>query len=249
MAKPQNVPLSVVLALFSLRLRAWQSAALIGAAAVVSILTIPPPTQRAATYNQIFMAIVPDSTQPAADLQSLGLPPDLVRYSRTGAWSAGTAFTELETSGLIGARVTPATILRFYLSHPGRIWRRARAVLPVAFSLRPTYGNFERSAGHPPGATSSTFSLWSAVHERYFIPCGKMILIALLIAPILIAAAWRRLPGRRKSLEFLGVLTVCCVLSFVVAICGDAYDNVKHLFLFNVLLDTWLFALVGQAVT
>ena len=26
------------------------------------------------------------------------------------------------------------------------------------------------------------------------------------------------------------------------AICGDAWDNVKHLFLFNLLLDTWLVA-------
>ena len=35
------------------------------------------------------------------------------------------------------------------------------------------------------------------------------------------------------------------LLSFVVAIYGDAYDNVKHLLLFNLLLDTWLFATAG----
>ena len=164
---------------------------------MVSILTIPPPTQRAATYNQIFLAIVPDSKQPMADLQSLGLPADLVRYSGTGAWSAGTAFGELESSGLIGVQVTPATIMRFYLTHPLRIWRRAKAALPVAFALRPAYGNFERSAGHPPGATSRSFSLWTDIHERYFTRCSKAILIALLVSPILIAAAWARLPAQR----------------------------------------------------
>ena len=162
LAKAQNAPLGIVLALFSLRLVTWKKTrlapVLIGTAAVVSIMTIPPPTQRAATYNQVFMAILPDSTQPTADLQFLGLSQALVRHSGTGTWSAGTAFTELETSGLIGVRVTPATIARFYLSHPGRIWRRAKAVLPVAFSLRPTYGNFERSAGYPPGARSAAFS-------------------------------------------------------------------------------------------
>jgi hypothetical protein len=250
MAKPQNAPLGLVLALFSLRLRNSALAfVLIGTAAVVSIMTIPPPTQRAATYNQVFMAILPDSTQPSVDLQSLGLPPDLVRYSGTGAWSAGTAFTETETSGLIGVRVTPSAIVRFYLAHPGRVWRRAKAVLPVAFSLRPTYGNFEPSAGHPPGARSATFSLWSAIHERYFTRCGKIILIALLITPALVAAAWLGLTHHRRSLEFFGLLTVSCLLSFAVAICGDAYDNVKHLFLFNLLLDTWLFAAVGQALS
>ena len=145
-------------------------------------------------------------------------------------------------SGLIGRQVTPATIVRFYFLHPGRIWRHAKAVLPVAFLLRPAYGNFERSAGYAPGAKSAAFSLWSAVHERCLARLGKIILIALLIAPALVVAAWLRVPAYRQSLEFFGLLTVCRLLSFVVAICGDAYDNVKHLLLFNLLLDTWLFA-------
>jgi hypothetical protein len=133
MAKPQNALLGAVLVLFSLRLRTSALAfVLIGTAALVSVMTIPAPTQRAATYNQVFMAILPDSTQPSADLQSLGLPPDLVRYSGTGAWSAGTAFTEMESSGLIGVQVTPATIARFYLSHPRRVWRRAASRLLTA---------------------------------------------------------------------------------------------------------------------
>jgi hypothetical protein len=115
-------------------------------------------------------------------------------------------------------------------------------VLPVAFLLRPAYGNFERSAGYAPGAKSAAFSLWSAVHERLLARAGKIILIALVIAPALVVAAWLRAPAHRLALELFGLLTVCCLLSFVVAICGDAYDNVKHLLLFNLLVDTWLFA-------
>jgi hypothetical protein len=78
---------------------------------------------------------------------------------------------------------------------------------------------------------------------------GKIILIALLISPALVAAAWLRLPAFRQSLELFGLLTVCCLFSFVVAICGDAYDNVKHLLLFNLLVDTWLFAAAGLVVS
>ena len=74
---------------------------------------------------------------------------------------------------------------------------------------------------------------------------GKIILIALLISPALAMAAWLRVPAYRQSLELFGLLTVCCLFSFVAAICGDAYDNVKHLLLFNLLLDTWLFATAG----
>jgi hypothetical protein len=253
MAKAQNALLGFLLALFVFRLRktrsAWKvsipAAGLIAVAAVVNIMTIPEPTQWAATYNQVFMAILPDSSQPRADLESLGLPSELVRYSGTGAWSVGTAFPEMLASGLVGRQVTPATIVRFYLLHPGRIWRHAKAVLPVAFLLRPAYGNFERSAGYAPGAKSAAFSVWSAIHERYLARLGKVILIALLISPALVVAAWLRAPAYRQSLELFGLLTVCCLLSFVVAICGDAYDNVKHLLLFNLLLDTWLFAAMG----
>jgi hypothetical protein len=256
LAKAQNALLDVVLALFVFRLHTWRktrspwrasipAAGLIAIAAVVNIMTIPAPTQWAATYNQVFMAILPESSQPSADLEFLGLSPGLARYSGTGAWSAGTAFPEMLASGLIGRQVTPATIVRFYFLHPGRIWRHAKAVLPVAFLLRPAYGNFERSAGYAPGAKSAAFSLWSGIHERYLTGIGKIILIALLISPALVVAAWLRVAAYRQSLEFFGLLTVCCLLSFVVAICGDAYDNVKHLLLFNLLLDTWLFAATG----
>jgi hypothetical protein len=256
MAKAQNALLGVVLALFVFRLHTWRktrsiwrssipAAGLIAIAAVVNIMTVPAPTQWAATYNQVFMAILPDSSQPRADLEFLGLSTDFVRYSGTGAWSAGTAFPEMLASGLISRQVTPATIARFYLLHPGRIWRHAKAVLPVAFLLRPAYGNFERSAGYGPGAKSAAFSIWSAIHERYLARLCRIIPIALLISPALVVAVWPRSPAYRRALELFGLLTVCCLFSFAVAICGDAYDNVKHLLLFNLLLDTWLFAAAG----
>jgi hypothetical protein len=39
----------------------------------------------------------------------------------------------------------------------------------------------------------------------------------------------------------LGIcLAACCVTAFLVAAFGDAYDNAKHQFLFNLLLDTCL---------
>ena len=50
---------------------------------------------------------------------------------------------------------------------------------------------------------------------------------------------------RRRPIEFFGLLSICCLLSFVIAICGDAWDTVKHLFIFNLLLDTWMVASVA----
>jgi hypothetical protein len=259
MAKPQNAPLGILLALFVFRLHAWSKSsagrvAIAGSLAIVAAVvfitvTSPVANMWSSTYDQVFMAILPESKTPAQDAQALGLTPDWLKYSGTGAWTEGTNLYEAVKSGVIGKTITHGSIARFYLLRPARIWRHAKRVLPVAFSLRPdTCGNFERSAGFAPGAKSQTSDAWSGFHEHGLTACGKLILIALLICPVICAAAWfRTARDARRSLEFFGLLSICCLLSFVIAICGDAWDNVKHLFLFNLLLDTWMVAGIAFA--
>jgi hypothetical protein len=249
LAKPQNAPVGVLLALLALRLRgriAIGSSLAIAAAAGFVIFTAPVPNKWSSTYDQVFMAILPESKNPARDAQALGLPADWLKYSGTGAWTLGTNFAEGVRSGLIGKTITHGSIVRFYALRPARIWRRAKRVLPVAFSLRPEFcGNFERSAGRPADAKSQSFNLWSRFHDSAFEACGKLILIALLLCPPICLAAWLRWPSQRRIIEFFAALSISCLLSFLVAVCGDAWDNVKHLFLFNLLLDTWLVASIA----
>jgi hypothetical protein len=255
MAKPQNAPLGVLLALFVCRLRAWGistsagriaigSSLAVVAAVVFITVTSPVANMWSSTYDEVFMAILPESKTPAQDAQALGLTPDWLKYSGTGAWTQGTNLYEAVKSGVIGKTITHGSIARFYLLRPARIWRHAKRVLPVAFSLRPdTCGNFERGAGFPPGAKSQTFDAWSGFHEHVLEACGKLILIALLLCPIICVVAWLRAArDRRRSIEFFALLGICSLLSFGIAICGDAWDNVKHLFLFNLLLDAWMVA-------
>jgi hypothetical protein len=135
----------------------------------------------------------------------------------------------------------PAAVARFWLFHPRALWRRAKAILPVAFSLRPEWsGNFERSTGREPGGRAKSFSFWSHFHDQIITKLGKFLLVLLVLSPLAAILAWIRLPRRRLFLEGLGVLSTCCLMAFLIAICGDAWDNVKHLFLFNLFLDTLL---------
>jgi hypothetical protein len=125
------------------------------------------------------------------------------------------------------------------------MWRRAKVLLPVASSLRPEWcGNFEQAAGYPPGARSTAFTLWSGFHERCLAPIGKSILILLLIAPLVAIVPWIRTPARRLHIEFYVLLILGCLAAFAVAAFGDAWDNVKHCFLFNLQLDACLLATV-----
>lgn len=245
-AKSQNFPLALLLAPLGLRLGSMRPLAIAGSigialAAAFNFVTVPKPLTMANSYDTLFMAILPESKTPAADLQAFHLDPSLLSYSGSGAWSPGTAFGQLAERGTLDHELTPASVARFWLLHPARIWRRAKAVLPIAFSLRPEWcGNFERAAGRPPGARSSSFILWSWLHEHLITKLGKFLLVTLAVFPFAAIVVWIRLPRRRRGIEVLTVLSACCLMAFLVAICGDAWDNVKHLFLFNLLFDATL---------
>ncbi len=245
LAKPQNAGVGLVAAMFAIHLRtwtgraAWLSCALIFTSIAISIATAPAEMKNACTYNLVFKAILPESRDPAADLRALGLDSRLQDYSGTGPWSPKTVFLPLTKSGAIGHVVTQRTVLQFYLRRPARLWRHIKAMLPIAMLSRPEYGNFERSAGYAPMARSQSFALWSDCHERVFTPVAKFFVL-LLPLPAVTLAVWRRL--RTRSLEYFAALCAACLMSFLAAIFGDAWDNVKHLFLFNVMIDACLLA-------
>jgi hypothetical protein len=125
------------------------------------------------------------------------------------------------------------------------MWRRAKTFIPTAVSLRPEWcGNFERSAGFGPGAKTTSFTIWSAFHERVLLHLGDLILISLIAFPLAAMVLWMRRPERRVQIELCALLTMSCLLSFAVAAYGDAWDNVKHCFLFNLQLDACLITAV-----
>jgi hypothetical protein len=146
------------------------------------------------------------------------------------------------------ASISRMDIARFYLRRPARMWRRARGFLPIAFSLRPEWcGNFEREAGFGPGAKSHSFAVWSAFHEQILSRAGRAILILLLASPLAAIVLWIRLPGHRFQIECCALLAMGCLLSFAVAAFGDAWDNVKHCYLFNLQLDACLILCLSMA--
>jgi hypothetical protein len=253
-AKEQNATTGLILALFSglLWTRAFdrkaQYAAVVAAAvllgvSIFSLATAPKESKKARTYEMIFLAIVPESRNSWVDLEALGLDPRLRDYSGTGPWSPNTAYPALTENGALGKIVTPMKVVRFYIARPTRLWRHIQAMLPIATSLRPDGdGNFERSAGVPPETMSRHFALWSAFHEHVLSHVVKFILFLLLVPAFIVL--WIRLRGSTPALwvDFVALLTTCCLLAFLTAIFGDAWENIRHLFLFNLLLDATLVA-------
>lgn len=251
LAKPQNAPLGLLLGFFAFRLAFWTTstqvrvATAVGGSALLGcagfdILTMPIGPRMSAAYDMVFSAILVESKDPRADLRTLGLDPDLARYAGTGAWTEGTVFPKLVASGALGEKVTIFTVERFYLLRPARLWRHLKAALPKITFLRPEwYGNFEPSAGLPPAALSQRFNLWSGFHEHVLPRLSKWIVFALAAWPPVALWSWirERDQVRRRRVELLALFPVCGLTAMFASVFGDSYDFVKHMYLFNLLLD------------
>jgi hypothetical protein len=271
------------LAIFLSRVRSWSTdlqarraavagIALILGAGTLNVVTSPLSEHQAAAYNVLFLTILPESKNPAADLRSFGLSPGLARYSGTNTWSANTGYYEPEIQRGLGRNLSLRTTTAFLLKHPARLWRhigvlfsgtamsgalaREPATPPTrspATSLRPEFcGNFEQAARHPPGARSQALAVWSAFHERTLARLWRIILLLLPIS--LLAAGWLgiRWRGHRWSRwpDFAALLSGSCLIAFLTAALCDGLDNVKHMYLFNALLDVcllWVVLVVAQA--
>jgi hypothetical protein len=251
LAKPLNAPLGAALAFFAVRLRwrswtGWLAAAGILSASLFSVVTAPKEMLYANAYNLAFMGVLAESKAPAVDAIALGFAPGTEAFSGTGAWNPNTGYYALRRSGVIGRKVTLVTVLRFYLVHPLRLWRHICANLRIATLLRPNLGNFDASAGYPPLTLSHAFSLWSQLHQTVLTRAGRLLFLLLPVPPVIVLI--RRIATRRSELheEFLALLFLSCFVSFMTASLGDATDTIRHMFLFNVLLDACLLAVAAS---
>jgi hypothetical protein len=263
-AKAQNAALCIPLAAYGVA-SAWRSldrkvhyAALLGSisvclAGVSMYLSVPATTRVTAIYNVIFFAILPDSPDARSDLQALGLNPDYAQYSGTVAWSLGTGVADGALVNALQANVSSFRLIEFYLRRPGRMWRRLEVLLPSSVSLRPEFcGNFDKSAGRLPGARSEAVALWSSFHKRCLSRIAALLIGALIVTVVggglVLLFHSRRTASVRRFPELGICLAACCLTAFFVAAFGDAWDNVKHQFLFNLLLDTCLVFLFVAAL-
>ena len=203
-----------------------------------------PAPRVSVLYDVVFFGILPESEDPRSDLRALGLDPNYARYSGTLPWSPDTGVADGSLVNALQANVGSFRLMEFYLRRPARLWRHLRARFPAALSLRPEYcGNFDRSAGRPPGARSNAVALWSRIHERCLAPIALLLLSALVLVPVggvIYVLSHGAAASARRWMELGILLATCCLTAFFVAAFGDVFDNVKHQFLFNLLLDACL---------
>lgn len=254
-SKPQEKLAAPLLALFGLRLAgvhwrgAWRRPA-VGLAAGLLAFSVwygrhTPYTLREATLFQlVFDDLLVHSPGPAADAAELRLDPGWLAYVGTNPFAADSPLLGSEFRIRFLQRIGHRQIVAFYLRHPGRFVDRVARASRQAWSLRPGFGNFERSAGHPPGALASRFSLWSRLRGRlgeHPLPAIAAVLGGNLVAAL---ATWRR-ASRRGRLFREGVVTIVLMAGLAFAVCAFAQappDLSRSLYAYHALVDLLLVA-------
>jgi len=198
--------------------------------------------KEAVLYNGVFYEILKKSSTPEGDLTELGLDPGLITLKGTHAFMPDIPINDPTFRKKFFSHIGFQKIVTFYLRHPDRLWVLIRKGAESTSLMRfPGYlGNFEKSAGYEPGAQTRIFSFWSDFKERFFPKSLFFLLISCVLYPtslFFIRVTLRSTRGK-LFLDWLLLLTLMFVCQFLTSIlAGGEQDLVKHLFLFNTLID------------
>ncbi|HTR03838.1 MAG TPA: hypothetical protein VMN82_11630 [Thermoanaerobaculia bacterium] len=242
-SKPQEAAQGLVLALLCWRLaggasrRAWRQPAAWLAAALVAFSawygrSTPDTLRAAALYQVVFYEILPHSPDPAGDAAALGLDPAWLRYSGTDAFQPGTPVLDdaFRTRFLRDSGYGRVALL--YARHPRRLAERLHRIAPKVWSLRPSYGNLEKSDAHPALTLTDRYSVWSRWRLRLFRPAAWGWLGALLLGNAAWAAmTWRRAtPCGRLARETLLAAVAMTATAYGVCVLTNAPPDFSRVF-------------------
>jgi hypothetical protein len=204
-------------------------------------------------WNSVFLEIIGNSQNPAQDLSELGLPPDMTVYAGKSAFAEGVnrnAYAEFQHSWLY------FKIFKFYLLHPARFISLMNSSTSTAFELRQSnLGNFLSSEVFGSYDQSQAFSIWSRLHAGAL---PRSVWTLILVFVISIGAVWVKI--KKFDHDKRGVLTselhvtiiFMAVLQYITVLMAEGtFELVKHMFLFNLLLDIsfiFLIAYLAEAL-
>ncbi len=231
------------------RVFAISLAAIVLAATALEVFWLTPAWYRgAAAYDVVFYQIPRMSSDPAKDLQSLGVPPEDHRY--LGTWAALDDVRTREWFADFSRQVTPFKLFKLYVHHPQLAAAMTHQALLDASHIRAGIGNFCFGDGFPPFAITQRFASWGALRAKVFRAWPLHILVWYIVAfstGLYLAARGRSLLTRRAATICAAIL-VMGVVEFFISSLGDAVETDRHLFLFQTCTDISICFAVAAAL-
>lgn len=207
----------------------------------------PYTLREVSIYQVVFDEVLGHSSQPKADAAELGLDPEWVKYASSSPFADDSPLLDPQFRMRLLHQAGYRKLLRFYLRHPSRLVDRFERASSQAWSLRPAFGNFEKSPEHPVSALATRFSLWSRLRGR--LGAHPIPWIAILLGGNLVAAlATCRRATRRGRLFRSGVVLMVLMAGLALAVCTLAQapnDLSRALYAYHALCDLLLIADAG----
>lgn len=257
-SKPQETLAAPLLALFGMRLTGvrwlgpWRRTAVwlgvgLCAFAVWYARHTPRTLREASAFQIVFDDLLAHSPAPGADAAELGLDPDWVKYTGSNPYAPDSPLLDPRFGARFLHRIGYRQIFQFYLRHPTRLVGRIERASLQAWSLRPAFGNFERSPERPEKTLATQFSLWSRVRGR--LGTHPLLWIVLLLGGNLAAAlATYRRSTQRGRLFREGVVLGVLMSGLAFAVCVLAMappDLSRALYAYHARCDLLLIADAG----
>lgn len=263
-AKPQEAVLALPLAVFALRAmwltgsgRAKAQGALLAVGLLLCggwyLLQAPTYLRQGGLYLSVFCELLPNSPDPSADLEALGVSGKLACYSGASTVVLSSPFFQPWFQEAFFAKVDQSDLLLFYLTHPQRFWQLLTRSAANAFTLKSDkLGQFTKSSGLPPVTVSSSFRLWSDFKQRALpgSPWALLILFGSNLAAVVLLR-WRRRGAapERLGLEAFGLLNMMALGAFLVCTLSlNLADQIRQLFTFHALTDLCILGVVAWLV-
>lgn len=268
-SKQQNIPLMILFLCFFARLfylykdRLWRTitvafSCIMVLISVVTMLLVSREIYQINIHQAVFFGILRLSDDPKADLKELGLPEELsvlaghTYYEDDVKYPPKSEYMQREFFG----RISYGKIIKYYLTHPGRLWQAMEKTSKSAYEIMPGYlGSFTKEAGLPAGTTAKPFALYDRLRKWMFTSNPFPIYVTILFYVFSVGAGLtaylrRRSQKTRTLIEFLAVIAAMGVMQFAIPYLADGDGDLnKHLFLFNVAVDILLFCEIVAAVS
>lgn len=258
-SKIQNAPMGILAGLMGLRFLRFRSdggwrklviwgSLVLALGSVAMYLLAPKQFKEINIYQTVFYGVLKDSTTVEADLKALGLSPELAVLANTNFFTPNTPIPQRDPKlyELFYNHMSHGKIVKFYLTHPGRLWDKLEVAARDGMTIRPYYlGTYEQSEGYPSGAVNTKLSYWSEFKHDYM--PNRFWFVLLVYAAYYGVLLWEYVRAtslrQRVFAELFALIGAIGAIAFLIPIIGDGEaDLAKHLFLFNVTFDMMLVA-------
>jgi hypothetical protein len=190
-----------------------------------------------ALFNVLFYRLAPQG----ADLASLGVLPEELKYRGTHSYMPGTPTGDRAWTEGFYQRTGFVRLLGWYVRHPGStlgfMWRTLTIGGPEM--RQSNLSNYRVEDGQPPGARTRRFAVWSDLRsklmERW--PWHIVVWYAAFVMGCAASRSWLALGAAALG-----------VGEFLAASLGDSLDAGRHLFLFHAATDLTLCFGVGWLI-